>query len=222
MSPEFHALLSQHIGFGLAKQMALADFLGDRNWGVDINEGQATFGDDLAFPIQLPGTEAEGDSTWLWAWANEASDLPPALLEASEQMRQLGAESNIPELAERSFSLDIADGHLISMIASGLNPECCYYRGQNDGGALFFLVQDLPADVVGAVSGARAATVLTEVVSSFDVDHRIMAQSFLESQGFELQIDENNVTATRGRESLRVSFNSHDLIENIEATLNGS
>ncbi len=47
MSPEFAKLLSQHIGNAFAKQLAFADVLGERNWGVNISEGRATFGDDL-------------------------------------------------------------------------------------------------------------------------------------------------------------------------------
>lgn len=219
MSPEFKSLLSRHIGSAFAKQLAMADFLGDRNWGVILSEGRATFGDDLSFPIQLLGTEAEGDSSWLWAWANEASNLPPALLEASEELRRLGEDDGIQEFVEPCFSLELADGHLISMIASGMNPDCCYYRGPYDGGALFFLILEVPADVVGPVRAERASTVMTEMISSFDVDHWTMARSFLESQGFDVECGDALLTATRGKESLQVSFDSRDLIDRIEAKL---
>ncbi|MCA9269681.1 MAG: hypothetical protein KDA41_14470, partial [Planctomycetales bacterium] len=77
MSPEFANLLSLHIGNAYAKQLAFADFLGERNWRVSISEGRVKFGNDLSYPIQLIGTEAYGDSSWLWAWANEQSNLPP-------------------------------------------------------------------------------------------------------------------------------------------------
>ncbi|MEM7558627.1 MAG: DUF6882 domain-containing protein, partial [Planctomycetota bacterium] len=138
MNDNFTPLLSKHIGSAFAKQLAFADFLGDRNWGVKISEGAATFGDDLSFPIQLLGTEADADESWLWAWANEQSNLPANLLIACNELRRNGSENGIRELTERSFSQSVANGHQISMIASGLNANCCYYRGPYDGGTLFF------------------------------------------------------------------------------------
>ena len=55
MSPELRQLFSQHAGSGFIKQLNFADLLGNRNWGVDLQKGTATFGDDLEFPLQLLG-----------------------------------------------------------------------------------------------------------------------------------------------------------------------
>jgi hypothetical protein len=76
----FDDLFAQHVATAMARQVALADLIGERNWSVDLSAGHATFGDDLRFAIQLLGTESQGDGTWLWAWANAESNLPPALL----------------------------------------------------------------------------------------------------------------------------------------------
>ena len=59
MSPELRQLFSQHAGSGFIKQLNFADLLGNRNWGVDLQKGTATFGDDLEFPLQLLGSEAD-------------------------------------------------------------------------------------------------------------------------------------------------------------------
>ena len=220
MSPQFTSLLSQHIGGSFAKQIAFADLIGERNWGVSMSEGLATFGSDLSYPIQLLGTEADGDASWLWAWANEQSNLPPKLLQACKEFKNTGFTLQVPEFTDRSFSQDIANGHMIALVASGLNPKCCYYRGPYDGGAIFFLVCDVPSDVVGPVAPERAVTVMTEVISQFEINHREMADSFLQGQGFTLRPDGNRLYATRGNDSICVSFDSLQRINKIDCTLN--
>lgn len=222
MSPEFTSLLSQHVGASFAKQIAFADLIGERNWGVSMSEGIATFGTDLSFPIQLLGTEADGDASWLWAWANEQSNLPANLLQACNECKDLGFTQQVTEFTDRSFSQDIANGHMIALVASGLHPNCCYYRGPYDGGALFFLVCDVPNDVVCLVAPERVVTVMTEVISQFEINHRDMADSFLQSQGFTLHPAGNRLLATRDSDSLTVSFDSMQRIDKIDCKLNSA
>jgi len=219
MNAKFTSLLSKHVGSAFAKQLAFADFLGDRGWGVNISEGLATFGDDLSFPIQLLGTEADGDVSWLWAWANEQSNLPANVLVACSELKRIGSENGIPELTERSFSQDVANGHQISMIASGLNSNCCYYRGPYDGGALYFLVCAVPSELLLPVSTERVVTVINESISQFDLNHKEMVTSFLHSQQFSIQTETNTVIAQRNNDALKFSFDSLGRIENIDGTL---
>lgn len=222
MSPEFRDLLSLHIGNAFAKQVAFADVLEERNWGVSLSQGHATFGDDLTFAIQLIGTEADGDSTWLWAWANEQSNIPEHLLRICTEMRTLGEQTGVPELRERSCSQEDADGHKIALIASGLYPDCCYYRGPYDGGALFFLICDAPDAVTQQVAPERAITVLTEVISQFDVDHRQMAKSFLQTQGFDLSDESSTVVARRDDGSIEIRFDSENRIAKLEGSVSAA
>ena len=217
MSPAFQSLIDRHLASAFARQLALADYLGDRSWSVSISEGRATFGDDLTHPIQLLGTEAEGDFSWLWAWANEASNLPPAVLEACQMIKQFGVDHDVPELTEANFSLEIANGHLISLVASGLMQTYCYYRGPYEGGALFFLVGDLPEELTSPVRVERATTVITQVISTFDLDHREMAQHFLQDQQFELESDGGGIVATRGKDSVQIEFDDQNRITKVES-----
>lgn len=215
----FNELLSQHIGLAFARQLAFADYLGERNWSVDIRQGTCGFGDDLRFPLQLLGTEAEDSDTWLWAWANEASNLPPALLQSCHALKELGDKLGIRELTERSFPLDVANGHSLALIASGLDGQCCYYRGPYRGGALFFLVKDVPVELLQPVPAERAISVLGEVISLFEVNHRLMAESFLKSQGFALEASPGQLTAKRDGDSIILAFDDQQRISGIEGAL---
>lgn len=205
MSP-FNELLSEHVGAAFARQLAFADFLGERNWNLDLGTGKVGFGDDLEYPIQLLGSEAHNNNTWLWAWANRHIDPAPQAMAAATRLRDLGKKRGIAPLAEPTFSLDAADGHAIAMVASGIEGGCCYYRGPYNGGAAFFLVTDVPKSLLAPVPPERAITVLTQVISQFDVDHRLMAKSFLASQGFELREESKSVTASREGGTITLSF----------------
>lgn len=219
MSPEFRKLLSQHVGSAFAKQLAFAELLGERGWGVDLGAGQATFGDDLCFPIQLLGTESDGDNSWLWGWANQASNLPAALLKSGEDLKALGEELNIAELKERSYSTNVADGHAIAMVASVLNPLSCYYRGPYDGGALYFLLNDLPPQITAPVSPQQAVSVISQVISVFDVDHRLMITAFLTAQGYAVSETEALISAVTEAGDLTFAFDAEGRLADINGNL---
>jgi uncharacterized protein DUF6882 len=198
----FDDLFSRHVVTAMARQIALADLLGERDWSVDLAAGAATFGDDLRFPIQLLGTESHADGTWLWAWANTGSNIPPALLHLSGWLKGYGEQAAIPELTERSFSLDRADGHRLALLASGLTGRP-YYRGPYDGGALFFHLENVPPQ---PVTPERAITVISQSIAAFPIDHRVAVVSFLEQQGWQVDSAEAVTAHHPSGATMRVTF----------------
>lgn len=128
MSSFIHTF-EEHAGSSFARQLALADLLGERSWSVDLDEGTIRFGDDLAFPVQVLGTQSFQDNTWLWGWANKAADLPSTVLAASEQLRTRGSELQIAELTEAKFPLEAVSEHMLAMLCSGMVPGTAYFRG---------------------------------------------------------------------------------------------
>jgi hypothetical protein len=211
--------LSHHVATALGRQFAFAEFLGQRSWGVDIGSGTVTFGDDLSFPIQLLGTESHKSGTWLWAWANTQSNLPPQLLRAAEWLREYGREHAVSELTEKSFPLTTADGHKLSLLAAGLTGRG-YYRGPYEGGALFFLVDGLPASVLAPVPPARVIGVMTEALQSYELDHRAVVEGFLTQQGFAVSSGPAIIAATHpSGSSLQVQIDELGRVRGFEASL---
>jgi hypothetical protein len=209
----FDELFAQHVATAYARQLALADLIGERDWQLDLTEGVAVFGDDLRYPVQLLGTESHADGSWLWAWANSASNLPHQLVHLSEWMRDFGERSGVAELTEPSFPLDRADGARLALIASGLTGRC-YYRGPYDGGAVFFHLEDLPAEIVAPVSPERAFLVLGQVIQAFPVDHRATLLAFLTQQGWSIVDDSAAMVVGRhpGGSEMRVEFDEQGRI----------
>lgn len=211
----FTKLLSQYVGKAFTRQIQFGQSIGDRNFNINIKQGVVTFGEDLQYPIQLLGTEADGNNSWLWAWANEGSNFPANILQSCNALCNFGNQHSINEFTERSFSIDVADGHSLSLAASGLNDNCCYYRAPYSGGALFFLVLNVPNEVFQLVEAAQAIEVITEVISHIDVEHQIMCESFLNSQGFTVELSKDKMNAIRGNDTIKITFDSQQRIAEI-------
>lgn len=210
--PSFQDVFAQQVASAVARQLALADLIGDNGWQVDLAAGTATFGPELTFPIQLLGTESNGDRSWLWAWANAESQIPPVLLHLCDWIREYGRQNGIPELTEPEFPLDRADGHRLALLAAGLTGRA-YYRGPYDGGALFFHLENLPERVSAPVPPERAVTVLGQVIQSFEVDHRTVVTAFFQQQGWAVEAGPELVTGTHpGGSELRVTFDGQGRI----------
>ncbi|MCC4596185.1 hypothetical protein NRY95_00555 [Xanthomonas campestris pv. phormiicola] len=217
MTPSFQALLARHIGTAFARQMALADLLGERGWRLDLAEGIAHFGDDLHFPVQLLGSAAEDSASWLWAWANTASELPENLLVAANALRECGERDGLAELATASLPLD-DDGHTIALLAAALSARC-YYRGPYRGGALFFVLDDVPAAVFAPCDDPRVLSLLGQLVAQFPLDHRAMTEGFLDDQGYALRREPGQTVATRGGSRITLAFDALDRLTQLQGSL---
>ena len=215
----FRALLSRHAGAAFWRQQGLAELVGSASWGIDMGEGRLTIGGH-AFPIQLLGSEAEGDGTWLWAWANVQSGLPPELVRFSEGLRERGECDGIAELSERSFPIERANGHEIGLVASGLARDGhAYYRAPYDGGALYVLLGDVPVPGAMDVPAVRVPGVLGQVVSTFDLDHRALTTGFLADAGFAPEDRGEVVSGRRGDDVVTVTFDARGRIGGMEGTI---
>ena len=165
------------------------------------------------------GTEADRNSSWLWAWANDGNNYSANILQSCNALRNFGIQHGVQEFTNRSFSLDVADGHSLSITASGLNDNCCYYRAPYSGGALFFLMFDVPNEVFQSIEAAQAIEIIMEVVSSVDIDHWIMCESFLNSQGFTVELSKDKMSAIRGNDTIKITFDSQQRIAEIGGSL---
>jgi hypothetical protein len=100
------------IAFSLDLQLFFSDMIEDYDWQYDFESGLLAFGNQYRWQALLLGTESEASGTWLWAWANEASNIPAHLLVASLALKAYGEQHGIPELTTPQLPLDQIDGHM--------------------------------------------------------------------------------------------------------------
>lgn len=213
----FQDLLSRHACSSLLKQNRFSDFLGEHNWNVDLEKGTADFGKGRVYPLQVIGTESSSNFTWLWGWANEASEIPKPLLAHALQLKELGYEQDIVDLISPEIALSQADGYSIALVATGVCGASAFYRGPYEGGALFFTLTKVPPPK-RAPSAMELVNTMSMVMTQFQVNHRLMAQSFLEQQGHTVAEEGRQlVSSAPNGAGVTVTFDSLGRISNMEA-----
>lgn len=193
--------------------MWLQDYLSDGDWTLQIDTGEATIGEDMAFSVQLLGSEAEGKThTWLWAWANPDIEPPEESLKVVKRLQQLGSEQDIPEFKEGTVPLEQSDAHALAMVASAIDNNNCYFRGPYEGGAVYFLLSNLPESRNDRVSVETVTEAITGLARMFRVDQRVMITGMLEDQGFALDSDGTKLKGSRNDDIVLVEFNTEDQV----------
>ncbi len=180
----FTALFEEYAAASLDKQWALNDLFGEADWELNLDAGTMTLATIHTFPVQIIGTESYIEQTWLWAWGNKASNIPPQLLRCVEQVRASGMSQQIPELTQRMIDLTEVSGHEFALVATGLCNADCYYRGPYEGGAVFVL---LDAPVVRAhisCTAIRIVDVFTHLISLYPVNHRRAFKAYIAHKGY--------------------------------------
>lgn len=79
----------------------------------------------VATDTQHIGTFGLKSKTWMWAWANYASNIPEELLQASLQVKEFGEKAGIGKLTEPIIhDFDERDGWRLTAFCDGTD-QCC-------------------------------------------------------------------------------------------------
>jgi hypothetical protein len=222
----FDEIFEEHAAASYDKQLVLADLLGNYRWDFDLRAGRLTFvrpeRETLEIDIQLLGTEAEGPGTWLWSWANAVSGIPAHLLSASTSLRSFGEQHSIAELTEPEVMLAKADGHKLSMVASGLLAADAYYRVPYSGGAAFVLIMQGSLRLSPVDPLARVTSIFPQVISGFPIsDHRRALLGYLYYYGFTIGEDTPaRIQASTPYGSIVATLDEQGRVTTIEASVN--
>lgn len=162
----------------LEKQDKLESLIAESIHELDLDAGKIRF-NDLAFPVQVLGTESDNSLTWLWAWADEQTEIPSSLMQSSLQLRNWGATEGIPEFTTPSLDLSRADGHVIALISAEFCKASGYYRDSYEGGAVLLLLFDRLIDSQPPFDRGRLVRKMSDIFSRYDLNHRNTLLSYL-------------------------------------------
>lgn len=212
-----------HVAASFDKQLQLADLIGKRDWSFNKEAGLLSFGEPFQWHVQILGTESEQANTWLWAWANKASNIPPQLLEAGLAMKELGEEHRIAELTTPELRLGSVNGHILSLIASGVCNANGYYRGPYPGGAAFFLIEDESFPKRDVSPPARTVSVFPQLISALEIpNHKLAFLGYVEHYGLAAEEEGNKVVVKEnGKPVLTASFDAQNRLTTLKGTLAG-
>lgn len=190
----------------LEKQDKFARTVGRTIGQLELDAGIIRF-PELELPFQVLGTESENTLTWLWAWADEQTEVPESLLKSSLEMRMWGQKEGISECTVPSVDLNAADGTVISLVASGVCTASCYYHEVYQGGGLFLL---LFSDAIDRQSGFTVASLsksFSDLASVHEFNHRTAFRSYFERKQIPFtEHDTFIVSEMETGEDIRVNF----------------
>ncbi len=167
----FAQLVERHAGLSYEKQHLLSDLIGASAWQLDMATGDISFG-DIRLPIQIIGSLAFAENSWMWAWANTASGMPEALLVQSHRLRELGEARGITELTQPNFAATPGIEHRIGMLAAGEFGASSYYSANYGKGTLVVTIDSDQIAKVDPDAVPRVATIFPQLISAIELDHR--------------------------------------------------
>ena len=170
-SPPFRTSFEQYALLGLEKQNRFNSLILDQTHELDLDFGRIRFS-SMDIPMQVLGTESDNTFTWLWSWAEEHTEVPEQLLEASRRLHSWGDKERIPEFSSPSLDLETADGHAISLIAAQMCNASCYFRDVYEGGSAFVLLFEKAIDNQPSFDRAGLVRQLANLASRYTLNHR--------------------------------------------------
>ncbi len=216
MPRAFTAYLEQYALASLEKQDKLAMVIGEHLHELDLDAGTIRFSREQEFPMQVLGTESDNTFSWLWAWADEQTEIPENLLDASRRLREWGTREGLAEFASPSVDLDTADGNAIALISSEVARASCFYRDSYEGGAAYLLLFDKVIDSLPSFDRSRLVRRLSDLLSRYDLNHRNTLVSYLRLKG--LSPSEENLLIScelESRERLVAEFDHRGLLTKV-------
>jgi hypothetical protein len=176
----FMDYIERYALFSMEKQDKLSRIIGEQMHHLDLDAGVVQFNQGLALPFQVIGTESDNTLTWLWAWAEEQTEIPEHLMQTSLQLRDWGAREGINEFTLPSVDIDKTDGNAITLVSTQIANANSYFRDSYEGGAAYLLIFDRSIDNEPSFDRASIYRHLTDLLSRYELNERKVLLSYLE------------------------------------------
>ena len=218
--PALRDALSVYAGMAWDRQIDFAETVGDRSWSADTSQGLIQFGDDLRFRMQVLGSYSFQSGTWQWIWANTQAEVQPAFTEVARQLLGFGNAQQLALFTQPRSELREQDLHTSGLIAAGADESAGYYLGNYGDGILLALID--PAQGLPHAANSkpeRVLSVVPQLISEFELNHRLLLQHYLPAKGFALEEGAAQITATRGASSITAKFDEQGRLSGLTGNL---
>lgn len=215
----FRNVFSICIGNTFLYQRRFIKYLGKyNNWNTDLKEGTLKL-DDKLFDVEYIGTTNVSDNLW---YSSELENvIPDEYVNLMINTRKTLQSLNLQELAESKIELknDI-NGYNLSMIYIAFAPEnVAYFCGSGDT-SIYMFVKNLPEDIFKKINSVEFSSCVMEIISTFNVDHKLMIKALLSENEIEYHDEQNNIIAKFNDDSiLTIEFDNNNLLKNISGNL---
>ena len=211
-------LIEQHAGLSFEKQRIFGQVIGSSAWDLNMATGTIAFG-ALEFPIQIIGSLAFNNQSWMWGWANTQSGMPKNLLAHSFRLKELGEQYNIGELSEGHFVTTAGFEHKLGMMACGVFESKSYYCANYGQGTLVVTIDD---DKIPSIDKNKMESVLTtfpQLMSSMELNHKETFLNYLIDRDFKIAQSPHKIEGLRNNKVIVAEFDADSRLTSLNSTL---
>lgn len=212
----FEELVEQHAGLSFEKQMIFGEVIGGNAWELNMGKGSISFG-RLEFPIQIIGSLAFSNYSWMWGWANSQSGMPKNLLKLSNQLKEIGENNNIHELTEGHFNVDEGFEHKMGMVACGLFKAKSYYCANYGQGTLVVTIDDTKIPTINLKASEKVLTHFPQLIEGVDLNHKNAFQNYLIDREFKLNISDQKIEGLKDKSLITAQFDQQDRLISLKS-----
>lgn len=214
---KFDNIFSICIGKSYLFQKRFINYLGEYDsWNTNIKEGKLKLGDRI-FNVEYIGTTSNTDNYW---YSSELeSVIPDEYVDLMVNTRKYMETLNINELTQGKIMLngDI-NGYNLSMIYIAFAPQNVAYFCGSGNANIYMFVKDLPEDIFRKMNSVEFIPCIMEIISDFDVNHKLLVESLLIENDIVYDDNQNNIVAHFDSD-ITIEFNDMGLITNISGDL---
>lgn len=111
------------------------------------------------------------------------------------------------------------NGYNLSMIYIAFAPENVAYFCGSGSTSIYMFVKQLPENIFEKINSVEFSSRIMEIISTFDVNHKLMVKALLTENEIEYTDNKNNIIATFNENSiLNIEFDN-DVVKNISGNL---
>ncbi len=218
-SNNFKDLFSICIGKTYLYQSRFIDYLGKyESWNTNVKEGTLKLGERV-FNVEYIGTTSNTDNYWYSAELESVitDEYVNLMIKTRKYMETL----NLATLTQGKIVLDgDINGYNLSMIYIAFAPQNVAYFCGSGNANIYMFVKDLPDDIFRKMNSAEFTTRIMEIISTFNVDHKLMVKALLTENEIEYEENQNNIIARFNEKSIiTVELSDNGLIKNISGDL---
>lgn len=210
-------LIERYGGIVLDKQLDFGEYIGTTGWNFNLAKGEISFGPNMVFPMQILGTISHSSQTWLWAWANVKAGHPESVTQQARNLKKYGEDNGIDLLRIDTFDFTKEELHLMGLVAAGIFNSTAYYIADYGQGAMVMTIKSDKVDKLRKENHDRISQVFLQLISQFDMNHKLAFTHYLTAKGYAILEEGNNVTGTRNSKSITGQFDNFSRLISLTA-----
>lgn len=215
----FKNLFSVCIGNTYMIQKRFIEYVGNYSrWNTDVNKCILEL-DYRKFDVEYIGTTSKSDNYW---YSSEIEKVIPhngikLMHKANKNLKKY----DFIELTQPKIQInnELTAYNLSMIYITFTNEKTAYFCGSGNT-SVYMFVKHLPDNIFKKINSVEFSNVVFEIVSTFNVNHKLMVKALLTENDIEFCEEGNDIFAKFNERSIiKVQFNDYGIVKKLSGNL---